>query len=190
MIKCGHTHWSMCTHTHTHHTRTAKDMGRGQPNLTIESRGLDEGSPDPRVGQHDLPHDVVPHSESAQLQPSLTAVGQTRPRQGKDAASTIACQRYLHQEERTHEQHHGGSALLGRKADSHICCCYSATNNQDVRSEILWQKDTNTASRIIITHVKRDSDCHRNEKDNSEKLGGKVNNKIYMQTGGGGGGGG
>ena len=47
---------------------------------------------------------------------------------------------------------------------------------------------TNTASIIItITHVKRDSDCHRNEKDSSEKqLGGKVNNKIYMQMGGGG----
>ena len=38
-------------------------------------------------------------------------------------------------------QHHGGSALLCRKADSHICCCYSTTNNQDICSEILWEKD-------------------------------------------------
>ena len=104
--KHGKTHahtWS-CAYTYIHtHTHTAKNTGTGQPNLTIESRGLDEGSPDPRVGQHDLPHDVVPHRESTQLQPSLTAVGQTRPGQGKDAAPTIACQRYLHQEERTHD---------------------------------------------------------------------------------------
>ena len=48
---------------------------------------------------------------------------------------------------------------------------------------------TNRASIIIIiTHVKRDSDCNGNEKDNSEKQlgvgggGGVNNNKIYMQN--------
>ena len=37
---------------------------------------------------------------------------------------------------------------------------------------------------IIITHVKRNSDCNGNEKDNSDKqLGGKVNNNnnIYAK---------
>ena len=29
---------------------------------------------------------------------------------------------------------------ISTKADSHICCCYSATNNQNIHSEILWQK--------------------------------------------------
>ena len=27
---------------------------------------------------------------------------------------------------------------ISTKADSHICCCYSTTNNQDIHSEILW----------------------------------------------------
>ena len=27
------------------------------------------------------------------------------------------------------------------KADSHICRCYNTTNNQDIHSEILLQKD-------------------------------------------------
>ena len=43
---------------------------------------------------------------------------------------------------------------------------------------------------ITITRVKRDSDCNRNEKDNSEKQlggegegrGGVNNNKIYMKN--------
>ena len=30
---------------------------------------------------------------------------------------------------------------ISTKADSHICRCYSTTNNQDIHSEILWQKD-------------------------------------------------
>ena len=29
---------------------------------------------------------------------------------------------------------------IGTKADSHICRCYSTTNNQDIHSEILLQK--------------------------------------------------
>ena len=30
---------------------------------------------------------------------------------------------------------------ISTKADSHICRCYNATNNQDIHSEILLQKD-------------------------------------------------
>ena len=30
---------------------------------------------------------------------------------------------------------------ISTKADSHICRCYSTTNNQDIHSEILLQKD-------------------------------------------------
>ena len=29
---------------------------------------------------------------------------------------------------------------ISTKADSHICRCYSTTNNQDIHSQILWQK--------------------------------------------------
>ena len=29
---------------------------------------------------------------------------------------------------------------ISTKADSHICRCYSTTNNQDIHSEILWKK--------------------------------------------------
>ena len=37
--------------------------------------------------------------------------------------------------------------------------------------------ETNTASIIIITHIKRDSDCNGNEKDNSKnQLQGKSKN--------------
>ena len=31
--------------------------------------------------------------------------------------------------------------IISTKADSHICRCYSTANNQDIHSEILWQKD-------------------------------------------------
>ena len=31
--------------------------------------------------------------------------------------------------------------LAQLKPDSHICCCYNTTNNQDIHSEILLQKD-------------------------------------------------
>ena len=30
---------------------------------------------------------------------------------------------------------------ISTKADSHICRCYNTTNNQDIHSEILLQKD-------------------------------------------------
>ena len=30
---------------------------------------------------------------------------------------------------------------ISTKADSHVCRCYSTTNNQDIHSEILLQKD-------------------------------------------------
>ena len=29
---------------------------------------------------------------------------------------------------------------ISTKADSHICRCYSTTNNQDIHSQIQWQK--------------------------------------------------
>ena len=29
---------------------------------------------------------------------------------------------------------------ISTKADSHICRCYSTTNNQDIYSELLWQR--------------------------------------------------
>ena len=32
---------------------------------------------------------------------------------------------------------------ISTKADSHICRCYSTTNNQNFHSDILWQKDIN-----------------------------------------------
>ena len=38
---------------------------------------------------------------------------------------------------------------ISTKADSHICRCYNTTNNQDIHSEILWQRPslyTTTAS--------------------------------------------
>ena len=30
---------------------------------------------------------------------------------------------------------------ISTKADSHICRCYSATNNQDIPSEIIWREE-------------------------------------------------
>ena len=63
---------------------------------------------------------------------------------------------------------------ISTKADSYICHCYNTTNNQDIHSEILLQKDIDKYSisknknnnKIITTttHVKPDSDCNRNEK--------------------------
>ena len=35
---------------------------------------------------------------------------------------------------------------ISTKADSHICRCYNTTNNQDIHSEILLQKDIDKCS--------------------------------------------
>ena len=57
-----------------------------------------------------------------------------------------------------------------------------ATNNQDIHMKYHDRRiETNTASIIITVHVKRDSDCNGNEKDNSEKqFGREVNNNQII----------
>ena len=58
---------------------------------------------------------------------------------------------------------------------THICRCYSTTNNQDIHSEISWQKAIDRYSiiktKLILTttHIKRDSYCNGNVKNSSEK---------------------
>ena len=64
---------------------------------------------------------------------------------------------------------------ISTKADSHICRCYSTTNNQGIHSQILWQKGIDKYSiskkylrneeKKATTHIKRDSDRDGNDKE-------------------------
>ena len=46
---------------------------------------------------------------------------------------------------------------ISTKANSHICRCYSTTNNQDIHSEILWlrERDREAAVNDILLLVKK-----------------------------------